>query len=229
MQLAVHIWCNGRSCIRSIVIVRVALDSWNFTAMRFLNALTELSARARTFAGGLSSSFSFSLLFFQDITPLQRDLHNCERLFVLVSWPPHTRFRTLGALLWSWFICKWLGTPAHDGAELKTDAYWTTFSLSLPIYPSLFRIHTSTFIFTSSLSLSSLSLFLCQASSFSFSPSPFLYFFLPWCVPLFSRFSSVHRVSLGSIWKSCSSANTVDPCILWLQFPAQFWRFYTYT
>lgn len=178
--------------------------------MYFLNASTELSACAHTSARSPSSSFSFSLLFFQDITPPQRDLHNCERLFVLVSWPPHTRFRTLGALLWSWFICKWLGTPAHDGAELKTDAYWTTFSLSLsslPLYPSLFRIHTSTFILPPPLLLSLLflilSLFLCSHPHSHSLFHPFSIFLLSWCPTLLSFFlraPSVPRVNLKVVF-----------------------------
>lgn len=78
-------------------------------------------------------------------------MHNCERLFVLVSWPPHTRFGTLGTLLWSWFICKWPGTLAHDAAELKTNAYWTTHSfsssppLSLYMFPSFAFSHIDYF------------------------------------------------------------------------------------
>lgn len=38
--------------------------------------------------------FLLSSSFFQDIVQLQRDLHNCERLFVLVSWPLRTRSGT---------------------------------------------------------------------------------------------------------------------------------------
>lgn len=39
-------------------------------------------------------SISLCFLFFQDIVQLQRDLHNCERLFVPVSWPQRTRTGT---------------------------------------------------------------------------------------------------------------------------------------
>lgn len=98
----IHRRCVGIS-IRSTVIVRV---SEIFKIMCHCNALFErinwiicARARAHTFLREDLLPLFRSLLFFQDITPPQRDLHNCERLFVLVSWPPHTRFRTLGALL----------------------------------------------------------------------------------------------------------------------------------
>jgi len=115
--------------------------------------------------------FSPSFFFFKDIAPPQRDLHNCERLFVPVSWPPHTRFGTLGALLWSWFICKWPGTLAHHGAELKTDAYWTARSLSLFLCLCSFISFSSIHIFILlTLALPSLqSVNLILASSFTFS------------------------------------------------------------
>lgn len=133
---------ESRSRIRFIVILIIHEI---FEILRYRNAFFEhinriIRARAllREKPSSLSLFCSFSLFFYFLKTSRHRDLHNCERLFVLVSWPPHTRFGTLGALLWSWFICKWPGTPAHDGAELKTNAYWTTHSFSLPLSLSMY-------------------------------------------------------------------------------------------
>lgn len=122
-------------------------------------------------------------------------MHNCERLFVLVSWPPHTRFGTLGALLWSWFICKWPGTPAHDGAELKTNAYWTTHSFSLPL--SLFMYPSFPFAHVGSLFPSSFCLSLCsRPSTFALFLPPLFYIFL---LPSFHHSSIVFRPSFPRV------------------------------
>lgn len=191
----------------------------------------------RTSFSPVFRSLLLSSFFFLPKTSRHRcqDLHNCERLFVLVSWP-HTRSGTLGACLWSWFICKWPGTLAHCAARGIEDWRFTgpRISLRLPIsglvyFSFSFSAHTSTlldlFLF-SSLSFSYLTVHvLFPLSSVAIS----LYFSPSIVEQLFLRFSSEHRVSPGSIWKSCSSASTAHPCILWLQFPARFGWSYVYT
>lgn len=184
-RLAVHVWRNAqwavRSRVRFTVIVRVTRDSQNFMSLQrasWTRSPNYPRARAHLCErGAFPPPFSFSLLFFQDITPPQRDLHNCERLFVLVSWPPHTRFRTLSVRSSDpdSYANGWVHrrTTARNWRLTLTGPRFPSLS-SLVIYPSLFLIHISTFI---SFSFHPPPPSLCsQLSLFSFPLSLFLYF-----------------------------------------------------